>query len=145
MVDAAWLAQAMEAAGYGSNKALAEEAGVSSQTVSRVLKTGTCTQFTAEKLQRACGEHRIGPHMQVEDGPTTAELPPGCAFPGERAWFLERVGGVLMALGTRLDGDGLVEWGAVLYADEEIVGEAWGMSSHWMAREEGKLLVEEAA
>lgn len=66
-VDVAWLAEAMEKAGYKYNKDLAEAAGVSGATVGNALKRGTVRESTAKKLQAACGEYSIGPFIGPEE------------------------------------------------------------------------------
>lgn len=66
MVDVAWLGEAMEKAGFKYQKDLAEAAGISASTVGNALKRGEVRESTAEKLQRACGEHAIGPYMDTD-------------------------------------------------------------------------------
>lgn len=153
------LAEAMAAAGFETNMALAEAAGVSPSTVGAILKRGTCNGMTAEKLQAACGEHKIGPLMQphtkeqtdtVED--LLLERFPFIDFEGS-PWFFDVVDERLVVTGTRLvpievDGETyhILKWGAVVYDTEgSVVAEVpFDDDSFWPPRREGKSLAEEA-
>lgn len=149
MMDVSFLAEAMAEAGYKSNKALAEAAGMSSGAVGRILKRGTCNQFSAEKLQAACNPHKIGPLMQPEGVSASDRVAEdevlASAFPG-RPWFkdVDKGTGLTAVTGTRLDDDGLIEWGVVVYdPDGKDVAEDWGYDAHWLPRAEGKRLMAE--
>lgn len=155
MTNVTYLAEAMEAAGYATNKALAEAAGVSATTVSRALKLGEVNGMTAVKLQTACGGHRIGPLVDLPAGADDEakkarlrdleeQFNAMDKFPGT-PFFWDRAHGHLVLTGTRMDDNGLVEWGSVVFTPSgDVVGEAWGYDSHWPVRDEGKRLAKDA-
>ena len=138
------LAAAMEAAGFRSNKALAEAAGISPAAVGAILKRGTCNSTTARKLQDACGVHKIGPLMQPRDAAVREEREAAVPdvfdhvrFEGS-PWYRDVVGHRLVVTGTRIV-DGLTTWGATVYEQDgtEVV-EDFRYSSPWIARAWGK-------
>lgn len=159
MVDVSFLKDAMQAAGFKTNKALAEAAGVSYAAVGAILKRKYCNQFSADKLQKACGPHRIGPLVDLpvealEEARALEGLPVEEKyqvdtyghFPGGRPFFRDEAHGHLVVTGTRLDEDALVEWGVVVFSlGGEVVDEDWGWESHWLARDEGKRIAKDAA
>lgn len=142
------LAQAMDAAGYRTNKALAEAAGISPASIGLILKRGTCNPSTAEKLQAACGEHRIGPYVETA-GPSQAEevaaaLPEYVAFEG-KPFFRDEVNGHLVITGTRKSREGIIRWGAAVYdPDGMLVAETdFNYGSFIPPRDDGAALAKE--
>lgn len=139
--DVSWLGDAMEAAGFRTIKSLAEAAGMSLAGVGRIIKLGRCNPSSAERLQAACGEHLIGPHMQ-----RTAEAEEAARktreedvfgdldLPSMAPLFRDAVDGAVVVTGTRKPEGGLLEHGAVVIRDGERVAEDWGYTSHWPAR-----------
>lgn len=144
------LPEAMEAAGFKTKKELAEAAGVSYSGLCNILKRGTCNPSTAEALQEACGEHRIGPYMETVE-PSHAdqvaeELPDHVRFEG-RPWFRDEVAGHIVITGTRKSGEtGLIGWGAAVYDAAGALVEETSFTHHSFIppRDEGAAIAKEA-
>lgn len=143
MTNVSNLADAMKAAGFKTNRALAKAAGVSDAAVGLILKRGTCNGMTAEKLQAACGEHKIGPLLQPNTPAATEMLEADLLayddirFEGS-AWYRDVVNERVVVTGTRII-DGLVTWGASVFTTGgEVLAEDFRYSSHWPAQRWGK-------
>lgn len=153
------LGRAMEEAGFRTNTALAEASGVSASAIGAILKRGTCNGMTAERLQAACGEYKIGPLMQPRVESESVEVEELLSFDGisfeGRPWFRDVVEDRIVVTGTRLvpieDEDGVVyeiiKWGAVVYEPGgAVVAEvAFDDDSFWLPRREGKAIAREEA
>jgi len=59
--NVAWLPAAAAAAGFRTDKALADMAGMNPGSVSRIMRSKVCNSVSARKLQTACGQFAIGP------------------------------------------------------------------------------------